>query len=85
MASPESSQSRVERRRRWRLTADPPPEGWRRGTQWFREEDGTLDVLYTNAPSGVSPYADEYEHVFVNYSPVEQVRTVTEWVDADAA
>lgn len=67
-----------EYRNDWRLTSDPPPDGWRRGAQWFRD-DGTLDVLYTNAPENESPF--NHEHVFVNYTPVRQARTVGSWYD----
>lgn len=81
--SGDSSAVRVESRLDWRPTGDGPPDGWRRGTQWFLD-DGTLDVLYTNAPRDTNPYDGAYEHVFVNYTGIRQERTVTEWADAEA-
>lgn len=70
---------KIETRNDWRLNSDPPPEGWRKCISWFRD-DGTLDTLYTNSPENDSPYNHDY--VFVNYRPVRQTRTVSDWQDA---
>lgn len=68
----------IERKVRWVLTGDPPPEYWRAGASWFLT-DGTRDTLYTNALGHQSPF--NHDHVMVNYRPVWQTREVSEWKD----
>lgn len=70
----------VETRLRFQPSAEPPPEGWVQGAQWFLE-DGTLDVVYIRPEAyGHTPYSDE-DRVYVNFRPVTQRRTVSEWQD----
>jgi hypothetical protein len=67
-----------EARTRWRLAGEEPPEGWRRGGQWLLD-DGTLEVLYTNAPEDESPFW--YCYKYIKYVPVLQERVWVEWED----